>query len=335
MSATTSMHSIGFEATTSHVPSSAAQSPIHPSMILFGATSILGFNLARLFPRTILPFVTPGSRAPSLRHWPVLNLEDRAWPKALFQECQPDFLLYCHAVCDVPKCEAAPEWAREINIAHVRRVLAALPAATRLIYVSSDHVFGGDGVYDEASSPCPISVYGRTRVDAENLALSRKGSLVIRVGLPIGPSPNGRTGHMDWLRYRILRQLPITIVHDEYRSVVWATDLALRVMQLARSGETGIRHVTSVRSVSRVQLADYLLSEFRTNANFARESRRERAAPHIGRVELATIHRDELSRPLPSVLDGESFLGSVAILERFEHCQQRGRRRNSQISLNA
>ncbi len=143
-------------------------------MILFGATSILGFSLARLFPRTILPFVTPGSRAPSLRHWPVLKLEDCAWPEALFHQHQPDFLLYCHAVCDVPKCEAAPEWAREINVEHVRRVLAALPAATRLIYVSSDHVFGGDGVYDEASSPCPISVYGRTRVEAENLVLSRQ-----------------------------------------------------------------------------------------------------------------------------------------------------------------
>jgi dTDP-4-dehydrorhamnose reductase len=294
-------------------------------MILFGATSILGFNLARLFPRTILPFVTPGSRAPSLRHWSVLKLEDCAWPEALFHQHQPDFLLYCHAVCDVPKCEAAPEWARATNVDHVRRVLAALPPATRLIYVSSDHVFSGDGVYDEASFPCPISVYGRTRVEAENLVSDRKGSLVIRVGLPIGPSPNGRTGHVDWLRYRIGRNLPITIVHDEYRSVVWAADLALRVMQLARSAETGIRHVTASRAVSRVELANYLLSKSRIGANFSRESRHERAAPHIGRVELATVYRGELSRPLPSVLDGESFLGTLLSSDRADGFLERVR----------
>ena len=333
MSATTSMHSITLEATT--VNSSAAQSPKHPSMILFGATSILGFNLARLFPRTILPFVTPGNRAPSLRHWPVLKLEDCAWPKTLFHRHQPDFLLYCHAVCDVPKCEAAPEWTREINVDHVRRVLAALPAATRLIYVSSDHVFGGDGAYDEASSPCPISAYGRTRVEAETLVLNRKGSLVIRVGLPIGPSPNGRTGHLDWLRYRIQRKLPITIVHDECRSVVWAGDLALRVMQLARSAETGIRHITAARTVSRVELANYLLSESRISANFTRESRRERAAPHLGRVELATVYHGELSRPLPSVLDGESILGGLHSFGRIDGFQECRRRRNRQIALEA
>ncbi|MGH7854294.1 MAG: SDR family oxidoreductase [Candidatus Binatia bacterium] len=324
------MNSIALQDTKSKVDLTATQPLMHPSMILFGATSILGFNLARLFPRTILPFVTPGSRAPSLRRWPVLKLEDCAWPEALFHQHQPDFLLYCHAVCDVPKCEAAPEWAREINVEHVRRVLAALPASTRLIYVSSDHVFGGDGTYDEASSPCPISVYGRTRVEAETLVLRRKGSLVIRVGLPIGPSPNGRTGHVDWLRYRIQRKLPITIVHDEYRSVVWAGDLALRVMQLAQSGETGIRHVTATRAVSRVELANYLLSESRTSANFSRESRHERAAPHIGRVELATIYRGELCRPLSSVLDGESFLGSLPIFERIDRFQERGRRRSPQ-----
>lgn len=159
------------------------------STLLFGATSILGFSLARMFSQSILPFVTPGCRAPSLLRWPALKLEDGSWPRELFQRRQPNALLYCHAVCDVPKCEAAPEWAREINVEHVRRVLAALPEKTRLIYVSSDHVFGGDGVYDEDAAPCPVSVYGKTRVQAEELVLNRNNSLIVRIGLPIVRRP--------------------------------------------------------------------------------------------------------------------------------------------------
>jgi dTDP-4-dehydrorhamnose reductase len=273
------------------------------STLLFGATSILGFNIARLFPETVLPFASPGNRAYSVRHWPALKLADPFWTSTLFKSYQPDILLYCHAVCDVPKCEAAPDWAREINVEHVRRVLTALPPRTRLVYVSSDHVFGGDGVYDEASSPCPISVYGGTRLEAERLVLTRPASLVIRVGLPIGPSPNGRTGHQDWLRYRIQRNLPVTIVHDEYRSVVWASDLALRVMQLATSAENGIRHVAASRAISRVDLANYLLTRFGQSANYSCESRYERTAPHLGRVELRSIFKGELFQPLRSVVD--------------------------------
>jgi dTDP-4-dehydrorhamnose reductase len=279
------------------------------STLLFGATSILGYNLARQFPETILPFVTPGNRVRPVGKWPALNLEDPDWPAALFRQYQPDLLLYCHAVCDVPKCEAAPDWARDINIEHVRRVMAALPAKTRMIYVSSDHVFGGDGVYDEQSSPCPISVYGQTRVAAEALVLSRKGSLVIRVGLPIGASANGRSGHWDWLRYRIRRKLPITIVHDEYRSAVWVNDLAARVMRLVESTETGIRHVSATRVVSRVELANYLLSLLGESADYQCESRHQRAAPHLGRVELASVYQDELSQPLPSVIGSLSAFG--------------------------
>lgn len=236
----------------------------------------------------------------------MLKLDEPAWLAGVFARCSPDVLLYCHAVCDVPKCEAAPDWAREINVAHVRRMLAALPAHTRLIYISSDHVFGGDGVYDEAAPPCPISVYGKTRVKAEELVLQRAGSLVVRVGLPIGPSPNGRTGHWDWLRYRMERKLPVTIVNDEYRSVVWASDLADRIMRLSESSETGVRHITSTRVLSRIALADYLLSLFGMDVTYRRESRYDRTAPHLGRVELATIHRGDLSKPLPSVLDGPS-----------------------------
>lgn len=283
---------------------------MHPSAFLFGATSILGFNLARLFPESILPFVTPGNHARSSRPWPVLKLDDASWPETLFKQHQPEVLLYCHAVCDVPKCEAAPDWAREVNVEHIRRLLPALPEKTRLIYVSSDHVFGGDGVYDENSLPCPISDYGRTRVAAEELVLARRDSLIIRVGLAIGHSFNGRTGHWDWLRYRIRRNLPVTIVHDEYRSVVWADDLAKRVMQLAKSAETGIRHISASRAVSRVELANYLLSLLGETADYSCESRHQRSAPHLGRVELATIYRDKLFEPLPCVVDDSRTIGT-------------------------
>ncbi|MGE0475126.1 MAG: hypothetical protein AB7P17_15960, partial [Nitrospirales bacterium] len=119
---------------------------------------------------------------------------------------------------------------------------------------------------------------------------------------------NGRTGHLDWLRYRTHRNLPVTIVEDEYRSTVWVEDLAVRVMTLAQSRETGIRHVTATQAISRVELADYLLNCLGLDLNFHRESRHNRSAPHIGKVELASMYTGELSRPLASVLDNHRII---------------------------
>ena len=166
---------------------------------------------------------------------------------------------------------------------------------TRLVYLSSDHVFGGDGVYTEASVPSPISVYGRTRVEAEQLVLKRADTLVIRTGLTIGPSPDGRTGHMDWLSYRSERGLPITIIEDESRSVVWASDLAKRVMKLSESKVTGIRHISATRIISRVSLANYLFRSMGKVPKFIIEGRDRQPVPHLGSVGLESDYDDTFS----------------------------------------
>ncbi|RMH05355.1 MAG: NAD-dependent epimerase/dehydratase family protein [Nitrospirae bacterium] len=274
-----------------------------PDILLFGASSLLGFTLARLYANRVIPFVSPGNGTPAVSQWPALQLHDSHWIKDIFRRISPRLVVYCHAVCDVPKCQAAPEWAYEINVRQLMRVLALLPEQTRCVYVSSDHVFGGDGVYTEASSPCPISVYGITRARAEELVLRRPGSLVIRVGLGIGSSPDGRKGHLNWIRYRMAKGLPITIIHDEFRSAVWTSDLATRVMQLALSREEGLCHIPATRAVSRVELATHLFRLLGLPPTFRLASRRQQPVPHLGRVELASLSSSPLAAPLPSALD--------------------------------
>jgi dTDP-4-dehydrorhamnose reductase len=224
---------------------------------------------------------------------------------ALFSDEQPDILVHCGGVCDVAKCERDPDWARELNCRSIERLLRILPASTRLVYCSSDHVFS-HAVHPltEASGTDPISVYGRTRVEAEQLVLSaREDALVLRSSLAIGGSFDGKTGHSDWLTYRARNGLDMTIVHDEYRSAVWVDDLAERVAQLAHSTITGLRHIPATRAVSREELAHYLAGTLGLQASFATESRAERDHPHPGRNEQGTVLDDQHAHPQPSVLD--------------------------------
>ena len=269
--------------------------------LLFGATSIIGFTLTRLFPRSVTPLANPYTGAQPAARWPRIRVEDALFLRAVLASRPVPLVIYCHAVCDVAKCQASPEWAYALNVGSVETLLDLLPAQTRLVYVSSDHVFGGDGIYTEDCVPSPISVYGQTRVQAEQRVLSRPGSLVIRAGLPIGSSVNGRTGHLDWLRYRFLRGLPITIVSDEFRSAVWATDLAQRVMVLAQSKVCGLRHVPARRVVGRPELACTLMRQQGLPPVFALEGRRQQRVPHLGSVEIQSRYSDAYGAALPSV----------------------------------
>jgi dTDP-4-dehydrorhamnose reductase len=274
-----------------------------PNIPVFGATSIVGYNLCRLFPETCLPYIpahsTPRVDMPSR----FLNLEEPSWIKNTLDEGSPSLVIYAHAVCHVGNCERTPAWATNINVNHVSRLLDALSDDVRLVYLSSDHVFGHDGQYTETSSPCPISVYGRTRVEAESLVLSRKNTLIIRSGLAIGPSFNGRSGHLDWLRYRSARGLPLTLVSDEARSAVSVQTLCQRIMDLSVSDVCGVRHIGAEDIVDRPALAELLCRRLQITADFQQTTRARQPAPHLGRIQLRSVHTDALAEPLPSIID--------------------------------
>jgi dTDP-4-dehydrorhamnose reductase len=205
-------------------------------------------------------------------------------------------------VCDVENCEQSPEFAHAVNVEAMRILIEHAPATARIVYCSSDHVFSGDtGPYQEDSPTDPISVYGKTRVAAEQLMLGRGNTLIVRSGPWIGPSSTGRNGHLDWLRYRSGRGLAMTVISDEARSVVWAEDATRRVWDLARSSITGVRHLIATRTQSRPELAAFLVDKFAIPAQFEQKPRTSRPVPHLGRVELRTMFDDELAAPLPAV----------------------------------
>jgi len=271
---------------------------------LFGATSLIGFALARAAGSRVLPLANPFNRAAAAWGWPALDVADpQAINTFIKQHDTPPTIVYAHAVCTVSKCENNPAWAHRMNVTPLARLIQQIPATTRLVYISSDHVFGHDGRYNETSAPRPISVYGQTRIEAERLALDRPNSLVVRPGLAVGPSIDGRTGHRDWLAHRYRKGLPISIIEDEARSAVLADDLAGRLWQLIDSDRTGLVHLPATRPINRVELATRLMLHQELPPTFRRERRHQQPHPHLGRITLQTCRDDPLTQPLPAIGD--------------------------------
>jgi dTDP-4-dehydrorhamnose reductase len=274
-------------------------------VILLGGTSQLGFAIVqRRGVEALTPYCSVHSRYAACERWPRVNLEDAEGLRRVIRESRPDLVLHCAGICDVGRCETWPDFAWTLNVDSVRVLLSVLPRSTRLVYCSSDHVFGGDrGPYLERDPPHPVSVYGKTRCAAEAAILqARPDALIVRHGLGIGPSVGGRSGHLDWLRHRTMRGLPTTVISDEVRSAVWSEELADRIWNLAHSDVTGIRHVTATGASSRVELARYLDARFGIGAKLSVALRHEQSAPHIGNVELQTEYSGALALPLERVV---------------------------------
>lgn len=256
-------------------------------MLLIGSTSILGYHMVRLGGTRVVPVCHYHSDA-----WAAGSVQvDLDAPAALAGVLAgyPDMpVVYAHAVCNVNKCQRNAHWARQVNIANLRAFLNALPSRTRLVYLSSDHVFGEGGDCDETTEPRPISVYGQTRVEAEKMVLARENSLVIRASLALGDSHDGRSGHWNWLRHRLGRDLPVTIITDEARTTVWAPEAAWRVITLTDSDSVGIVHLANDLYIHRDKLACELCELARLPGALKFEQRASQTYPHLGQVRLVS-----------------------------------------------
>lgn len=273
---------------------------------LFGVNSIVGWSMARALAEHTLAhyFCNQHTRIPAGMSWRRLNLQDREQVAAVLTRERPSLIIHCAGICNVEKCETSPAFAHEVNVRGMEVLLDHAPDDARVVYLSSDHVFSGDGgPYYESSVPDPVSVYGRTRVLAEAMLRARRpDALIVRGGLWIGPSCSGRLGHLDWLRHRTRRGLPTTVVRDEHRSAVWAEVAARRVLAMTAAGLTGVRHVVARRIVARPVLAGYLNRRFAIGARIGIMTRADRPVPHPGRVDLRTEYGDAWAEPLESVV---------------------------------
>ena len=90
--------------------------------------------------------------------------------EAVIDEHQPDWVINATAYTAVDQAESEPDVAYQIN-AVAPKILAECcsPVGARLIHISTDYVFSGEGdePFTEESSTQPLGVYGATKLAGE------------------------------------------------------------------------------------------------------------------------------------------------------------------------
>lgn len=231
-----------------------------PARILItGAQGIVGWNLYRLLSKQndVRGFLK--SYRGNDSHLTVGLLEDKQTISPLLDEFQPDLLIHAQVMCNLDVCEKMPDSTQAINVEVAEGLLNLVDhAKTKIIYMSSDHVFSGlkGERYQERDIPDPVSVYGRSRVMVETLMQERVPNfLIIRPGLVIGPSLQTNVGPRDWLLGRLRKDQIAGYFHDERRTPISAEDLVMGIAYLINQAAEGIYHLAGEQSLSRYDLA--------------------------------------------------------------------------------
>lgn len=224
----------------------------------------------------------------------------------IFDKVKPKAVVHAGGVCDLDRCEGSPDFAYDVNVLGTRNIVN-LSKESYLLYISTDLVFSGNGPacyeYSELSLCDPVSVVGRTFVEAEREILKHEMSGIIRLGLPIGPSISGTKGPIDFIAKRLSKNQLMTLFHDEIRSLITTKDLAKGIIHFFDKKGTGIFHYGGPQEYSLYDIGARLVEERGYREKYLIRSSRfdeKNGPPRIGRVVLDSTKFCEFTGFTPS-----------------------------------
>ena len=186
--------------------------------------------------------------------------------EAVVRRVRPVVLLNCAAMTGVDACEGAPQLADELNHRAVLRLVRALDGLpTKLVHVSTDYVFPGtqSRPYLEVDPTGPRSVYGRTKLLGEGAALSRRGSLVLRVSSVWGPAPRGgRDSFATWVVSNLREGKPVRLFGDQRVSPTYTGAFAVLIPRILTADLKGIYHLAARDCLSRLETGRVIAEAF-------------------------------------------------------------------------
>jgi dTDP-4-dehydrorhamnose reductase len=238
-------------------------------ILITGASGLLGINVAF---ETASQHTVFGQVNNNLIHTDKITVlkTDLLVPGAmerLMDDSQPDWVIHCAALANLELCEENPTLAWELNT-EIPRNLAILcrKGGARLLQVSTDAVFDGQiGDYSEGDSPNPLSIYAKTKLEAEYaVAEANPDAIIVRVNL-FGWSLSGQRSLAEFFFNNLTSRNPVMGFMDVYFSPLLANDLANIFIPMLENNLSGLYHVVSSDHVSKYDFGVMIARKFNLN----------------------------------------------------------------------
>ena len=228
---------------------------------------------------------------------PELDITDSEALIKYVSELKPDVIINCAAATNVDGCEKDEDLAFKINALGPRNLaIAASAVEAKLIHISTDYVFPGDGETPrvETDPVGPKSAYGRTKLAGEDFVKTfAKKWFIIRTAWLYG---EGKNFVRTMLKLSETRD-SISVVDDQLGNPTSALELARGILKLVPTQLYGIYHGTCEGICS---WADFTEEIFRIKGISTE-------VVHISSAEYKKNYPESADRPSFSALDNRMF----------------------------
>ncbi len=178
----------------------------------------------------------------------------------------PDLIVNCAAYTNVDACETEKDMAWKVNFEGPKNLaFSAKKYDKRLIHISTDYVFNGKKKlpcsYEEDDKTEPLSFYGKTKLESENVVRNLTDKhVILRISWLYGI--NGHNFLKTMLKLALHNpEKEIKVVNDQFGSPTWSYRLSLQIEKIIEAGCFGTYHATSDGYCTWYELAICFLKE--------------------------------------------------------------------------
>jgi dTDP-4-dehydrorhamnose reductase len=230
-------------------------------------------------------------------------LDDRAVAAAV-ADARPDVVVNCAALVSHDACERDPAAAYLLNGRAVAVIAEAAHAAgARLVHVSTDQYWTGDGRarHDESAPVRLVNEYARSKLAGEGFARGYANTLTVRTNVTGFRGRDGQPTFAEWVFGALERGDEITLFDDFFTSTIDARSLADALLDLDAAGHTGLLNVASSQVASKQEFIECVArASGHGDRTFGTASVRGLQPPRAESLGLdVSAAQRALGRPLP------------------------------------
>lgn len=253
----------------------------HKTILITGSNGLLGQTLVKKLTEnkeiTVIAtsLGTNRIREKTGYRYEEMDISNSNQVEALFEKYRPNVVINTAAMTNVDACEVEKQSCRKLNVDAVELLIQNCEKHhSHLIQLSTDFVFDGkDGPYEETATPNPISYYGESKYEAEEIVrnASIKWSIVRTIIIYGLVDDMSRSNIVLWAKEALEQKKELKIVNDQYRSPTYVGDLADACISIALKSATGIFHISGKDLMSIAELVRRVAAFFQLDGTNIKE----------------------------------------------------------------
>ena len=241
-------------------------------ILITGSNGLLGQKIVRQLKKRKIEFIATSkgeNRNPDCDDSRYVSMDICSEDEIaqVFNTFLPTHIIHTAAITNVDYCELNPNDCQETNVAATEKLFnQTKKIGAHFQLLSTDFIFDGEkGNYKEEDEPNPLSVYARSKVDAERFLLNDTylNYSIVRTIIVFGVANNlTRTNIVSWAKDALSKGQEMRIIDDQFRAPTWADDLAWACIRICELEKRGVFHISGPETMSIFEIVERVAKFF-------------------------------------------------------------------------